>query len=346
MKVKQLFFLLLLASSLFFSCEKDTCGNRHGNYSSGVFVVNEGQFGSTGTITWYDPASGETVQDVYGAENCGAPLGEFVQSLNFHNGNGYMVVNGANKVVIVDARTFQYRGVIEGFELPRFFMPVSAQYAYVSQWGSDGLSGSLAKVDLQSKKIVQVIPVGKGPEKMVVAENRLLVANSGGYGEDATIVEIDLSTDNILNTYPTTGKNPSSLVLEDPAVANALYLCKGYFLDTNIEGNLNLMSGGTNSGISVAPYSDDLVRDDSGATFFTSNTSIYQVFGSGGHYTVSEVFAQYAYGLGLDSVNDLLYCADAKDFNSAGEVVIRKFDGTVVASFTAGIIPGEVVVVP
>ncbi|MEZ4893980.1 MAG: hypothetical protein R2778_13315 [Saprospiraceae bacterium] len=34
-----------------------------------VFLVNEGQFGSTGTITWYDPASGETVQDVYGAEN-------------------------------------------------------------------------------------------------------------------------------------------------------------------------------------------------------------------------------------------------------------------------------------
>ncbi len=135
------------------------------------------------------------------------------------------------------------------------------------------------------------------------------------------------------------------MVLENQQVANPVYLCKGYYLEASPTGNLNRLIGGSPTGTAVTAYADDLVIDDSGLMFFTANTTIFQVNNTGGQYTVTPLFDQNAYGLGLDAANNLLYCADAKDFNSAGEVVIRKTDGTLVGSFAAGISPGEIVIV-
>jgi hypothetical protein len=283
------------------------------------------------------------VEDVYAAENCGATLGQFVQSLTFHNGRGYIVVNGANKVVVVDANSFQYIGVIEGLALPRFFMPVNDEVAYVSQWGADGLTGSLAKISLSSKKVLQTIPVGSGAEKMVLANDRLFVSNSGGYGLDSTIAVLRLSDDQLLSTFTATGKNPSALMLEPGATPQVVYLCKGYYLDASPSGNLNVTNG-SSAGYPLPPYGDDLVRDESGQFFFTTNTQVYSGTGTAGNYNLVPVFDQNAYGLGIDPAQNLLYCGDAKDFSSAGEVVVRRYDGTVVSRFNTGIAPGEIVI--
>src|SRR5262245_42940358 len=127
MKVKQLLpFSLFFSVLLFFlSCKDDDncCSTPTHDYSKGIFVVNEGPFGGTGTITWHNPATGETVQNVFEKENGSATLGQFVQSLSFCNGKGYIVVNGANKVVVVNAATFEFLDTIGGLELPRFFQP-------------------------------------------------------------------------------------------------------------------------------------------------------------------------------------------------------------------------------
>jgi hypothetical protein len=344
MKVKQIFTLMFAMSWLFFSCDKkNECDNRNGNYSQGVFVVNEGPFGGSGSITWHNPATGETVEDVYAAENCGATLGQFVQSLTFHNGRGYIVVNGANKIVMVDANSFQYIGVIEGLALPRFFMPIDDEFAYVSQWGSDGLNGSVAKVSLTTKQVVKTIPVGSGAEKMVLANDLLFVSNAGGYGLDSTVAVVRVSDDQLLSKYTTTGKNPSSLLLEPGATPQVVYLCKGYYLESSPAGNLNVTNG-LGAGYTLPPYSDDLVRDDTGQFFFTTNTQVYAGTGAAGNYSLAPVFDQNTYGLGIDPIQNLLYCADAKDFSSAGEVVVRRYDGSIVGRFNTGIAPGEIVV--
>ena len=199
MKAKQFLFLFsILIFGLFFipSCkENDCCSQPEINYSTGVFVVNEGGFGSTGTITWHNPQTGETVQDVFGRENDGAALGEFVQSISFYNGRGYIVVNGANKVVVVDAATFQFVDTIGGLALPRFFQRSTGNpnVAFVSQWGADGLSGSLAVVDLNNNMVIKTIPTGSGPEKMLALNSDVLyVANSGGYGVDSTVTLVSM----------------------------------------------------------------------------------------------------------------------------------------------------------
>jgi hypothetical protein len=349
MKVKQLFLILVSASGLFFSCadSRDCCVQPPtSGYSKGIFVVNEGPFGGTGTISWHNPDTGETRDSLFEKANNGAVLGQFVQSLTFFNGKAYIVVNGANRVVVVDAQTFEFLDTIGGLALPRFFLPLDANTAYVSQWGADGLTGSVAKVNLNTNEILKIIPTGYGPEKMVRSNDRVYVANSGGYGRDTSITEIMVSSDLAQILPIPNGVNASTLILNNQQTpAKLFYLCKGYFLDPAQKGFLDYWSN-PGTGLEVPPYSDDLVMDDSsGDLYFIGAGSVYKVTLSGSNPVLNLAFAQEAYGLGYDSEDKLLYCADAKDFSSPGEIHIYQADGTKLRSFRSGIIPGEVVIV-
>lgn len=345
MKAKQIFSLLLLLCSISLSpsCKKGEtdCGNRNGDYSTGVFVVNEGGFGSTGSITWHDPATGETVQDVYGKENCGAVLGQFVQSLAFHNGKAYIVVNGANKIVVADATTFEFIDTIGGLALPRFFQPdpIVPNRAYVSQWGADGISGSLAVIDLDHNTVIKTVPTGSGPEKMYALNSDVLyVANSGGYGVDSTVAVFSMFVEAVQHKFVLPEKNPACLAIND---ANGVFaLCKGYYDDINSTGWLGDFGPNT-AGVSVDKYADDLVPSPDGSTlYFLGGGAIWTYKNN----SVSRLFDQPAYGLACHPVTGNLFCADGKDFNSAGEVVIYQPNGTKIGSFPTGIAPGEIVI--
>lgn len=342
MKVKHIILLLLFGFLSLFSCKKETIPAGAGNYTSGVFIVNEGPFGGTGSITWHNPETGETVQNVFEKANGGAVLGQFVQSLTLHNGKGYIVVNGANKVYVVDAVSFKYLDTIGGLFLPRFFFPIDDNTALISQWGADGLTGSVAKVDLVTRQIKQTIPTGKGPEKMIRQPDGLVaVANSGGFGVDSTVSILNAGNTAESSRVVVSGKNPGSLLVAPFATASATYtLCRGYFLDANPAGWVGPVVPGSNPGFTIPPYAEDLVlAPDGQKAYFTAGGKIYLVGSSG----LSVLFDQSAYGLGCDPATGNLFCTDAKDFNSQGEVVIYTAGGTRIAAFQAGVAPGEVV---
>ena len=349
MKVKNLLALLLplLLSSvfLFFSCKKDPVPTpTPGRYEKGVFVVNEGPYGGTGTITWHNPATGETVQDIYGKANKGAALGQYVQSLSFHNGKGYVVVSSANRVVVVDAITFEYLDTIGGLALPRFFEPLDNDYAYVSQWGADGVSGSVAKVDLRTNQIIKTILTGAGPEKMLISDGQLWVANSGGFGVDSTVAHIYIGTENgsIRETIPGQ-RNPICLA---KAAGVTTYpfavLCKGDYQDPNATGWLTKANNPNLGGTVTVPGTDDLVASPDGYTYyFLGGGAVYSYDNSG----LKKRFDQVAYSLACHPTSGELYCGDDKGFASNGEVIIRKPTGEQVGSFPVGIAPGEIIIV-
>ncbi len=314
-----------------------------GRYETGVFVVNEGPFGGTGSVTWHDPTTGETVQDIFSKANNGAVLGQFVQSLAFHNGKGYIVVNGANRIVIVDAGSFEYLDTIGGFILPRFFLPLDNDYAYVTQWGAGGVNGSVAKIDLRSNQIIKTIPTGAGPEKMLLADGNLWVVNSGGFGVDSTVAHIYAGTENgsIRESIPGQ-RNPIGLA-KAPGVSNYPFavLSRGDYNDPNATGWLTKADAPNTPGIPTVAGTDDLVASPDGYTYyFLGGGAVYAYDNSG----LQKRFDQAAYGLACDQTTGELYCADAKDFASNGEVVVRKPTGEVVGSFPVGIAPGEVVI--
>lgn len=348
MKVKHLFptLLVLFYSSVFFIA----CGdgvkvsdepNPGGKYTHGVFVVNEGPFNGSGSISWHNPATGETVEDVFARENGGALLGQFVQSLAFHNGLAYIVVNSANRVYVVDAETFVFVDSIGGLALPRYFLPLDDRFALISQWGADGLSGSVAKVDLSTNEILKTIPLGAGAEKMLrLDQNTVLVANSGGFGVDSTVSVLNLVSETETARYKLPGKNPGGFAKGSFDAAQQPYaLCKASFLDASPKGWVGPNKGG--GGFVTVPYADDLTASPNGdQLYFAGGNAVYKVDAGG----VSKLFDQAVYGLYCDPATGYLYCGDAKDFSAAGQVVVRKPNGETLFSFPVGVAPGEIVV--
>ena len=133
MKSKQLFYLSALAIAITFtSCKKDDPAptptpvvTAATTFMNGVFVTNEGPFGSgTGTISFYSRSSGSVSNDIFGAKN-GYPLGNIVQSMEIYNSNAYIVVNNAGKVEVADGNTFAASGAITGFTNPRYFLGIT-----------------------------------------------------------------------------------------------------------------------------------------------------------------------------------------------------------------------------
>ena len=343
MKVRNftLFYsIIFLALALSACSDKSFAPPGEGNYNTGIFVVNEGLFGGTGTVSWVNPADGSTVHDVFGKANDGAALGSIVQSLYLHDNRAYVVVNGANTVYVVDATTFEYIDTIGNLHLPRFFIPAGNGFAYISQWGDDGLTGSLAKVDLSTNRVVKTIPVGTGPEKMLIWDQKIYAANSGGFGVDSTISVVDLNTDQEINRIEVDGTNPSSIL--DLQAGEIYVLSKGYFLDPTPEGTFEITPP-TGFSQTLPPYGDDLCLDPiTGYMYFHAGGNIYQ-------YTrVSNAQAfiqQNVYGVNCHPETGTLYCTDPKDFNSNGELIEFDSDGNIVRSYSVGIAPGEIVFV-
>ncbi|MBL7828651.1 MAG: hypothetical protein JNJ57_18600 [Saprospiraceae bacterium] len=344
MKVKLLLFSAFIT---LLSCEKpcEDCNSPKGDYSNGVFVVNEGPWGGSGTITWYNPDTGEFRDSIYEKANNGASLGLFVQSLTFHNGKGYIVVNGANRIVVVDGDTFEYLDTIGGLSKPRYFQAVDNRLAFVSQWGADGLTGSVAAIDLDFNEIIKTYPIGHGPEKMLYFQpnNTLFVANSGGFGVDSTIVSIQGDSDSIIVPHVIPGqKNPACMSknMITGGFTPWNVLCKGDWNDPNPAGWIGRPFEHPVLGESISGGCDDLATSLNGVDYFTTGTEIRRVLADG---RTEKVLTTPAYGFNIHPVTGQFYCADAKDFNSKGTVTIMRPDGSVDGVFKVGISPGEIV---
>lgn len=219
LKKSTILFLALLSA-----CKPEPEPEPTGAYSNGVFVVNEGIYGQTsGTITYYQPDSQRSEHDIFKAVN-GRDLGNVVQSLTVYNGKAYIVVNNSNKIEIADANSFEEIAQVTGLAQPRYLVALSDTLGYVSQWGSNGLSASVAVVDLRHQSILQQIPTRAGAEQMQIHQNHLFVACTGGYETDSVVQVMDIQTNSIIQTIIT---NDAPNSLQWGSDGNLWVLCGG-----------------------------------------------------------------------------------------------------------------------
>ena len=73
--------------------------------------------------------------------------------------------------------------------------------------------------------VTSTIKAGTGPEGILVSNNKIWVANGGGFTVDSTVLVIDPVTDNVIKTI-FVGHNPKELV--EDANGNIWVLCYGY----------------------------------------------------------------------------------------------------------------------
>jgi hypothetical protein len=341
----KLSLFLVSAIVLLWGCKKDPVTPEN-KFIRGCFILNEGPFQTgTGTITFRNSDTDEVLQDIYGAANGNAALGNIVQSMLVAGDKAFVVVNNANKIVVVEDSTFKKVTEITGFELPRYILKISDDEALVTEWGASGGNGSLKLLDLNTYQVKKTITAGKGPERMVMVGDSVFIANSGGLGRDSTVMIYKLSTQEIISTI-VVGDNPVSVQADDSG--DVWTLCRGY-TDWNNPANSTpgRLSVVRNQGViyqlEVPNGSTNLVYDNSkDALYFTDGTTIYRryeyelaaeplfAFITGGSY----------YALGVESGTGRIFTSDPKDYSSKGDINIYSNQGVLEETFQAGVIPG------
>ncbi len=345
---------------LFLGLQFDACNGDEGvvmpvssNFQSGIFITNEGMFQQgTGTVSFYDRQTGEVTHKIFQKANGGDELGNIVQSMYVRSGKAYIVVNNADRVVAVDAKTFELQGVITGLGFPRYFLAVDNTTAFVSQWKTDGdiSKGSVAVVNLNTLAVERVILTGEGSEKMVLKDGRVYVANGGFLGRDSTVAVIDIQSLEVVGKI-VVGDDPESIQVDKNGAI--WVICKGHtedFADPNnplntkgslvkIENEVVTKSFELDNGagnLVISPAGDRLFYTLNGFQGIIFLHSIDQNELSGSRFVEG-----FFYHLGIDSPTGNLLASDAKDFSSNGEVLVFDENGILVKTIQAGIIPGN-----
>ena len=359
---KFLMIALLASASIFTACNDKTKEQPKplGKYEKGLFVSNEGNFGdANGSISYYNPDTDELTNEIFKLEN-NRPLGDVVQSITVSDAkysiklNGVekdyvhavICVNNSNKVELVNALDFKEIATID-IDQPRY-AAIKEDKAYVSSW-ADG--GTVKIIDLLGKKLLGSIDVGNGPEAVVITNDKLYVANSGGFGEENTISVVDLST-NAVSTITLNAINPTALTVDKNG--NLWVLAKGSIIyDANwqpvghkpaslvkidtftdkVVSYLQLFADKHPSRLAINAFGDKL--------YYGGGWGFQGVFAlpiSATAVPVTPLIDELSYGFFVDKSTDEIFLLQEAS-NANGKLIRYKADGTKIKEYEAGIFP-------
>ncbi len=182
------------------------------SYPERLYVLCEGLMGSNqSSIDCYDFATGTYQRSAYVQANPNVvlELGDVGNDIQQYGGSLWAVINGSNKVEVMDVSTLRRRGQVD---IPNCrCVAFDGGYAYVTSYAGPvddadgGQRGYVAKVDTATLSVVDTLHVGRQPEGLAVVDGKLYVVNSGGYCMPAyenTLSVIDLSDFSTRKTLP------------------------------------------------------------------------------------------------------------------------------------------------
>lgn len=172
---------------------------------TGFYLLNEGNMGSNkSTLDYYDCTSGVYTRNIYGTANPNVPkeMGDVGNDIAIYGKRLYAVINCSNKVEVMDVVTTRRIGQIE---IPNCrYIKFHKGYAYVTSYAGPveinpdyQQTGYVAKVDTATLEVVDRCLVGFQPDGIEIIEDKIYVANSGGYmvpNYENTISVIDINS--------------------------------------------------------------------------------------------------------------------------------------------------------
>lgn len=348
--VKHTFYLLLLF--LLVSCNNDDEQQQpDGPYSSGAFIVNEGNFGgSNGDLTFYDEERDTLVQNIFRATNTFFP-GDVLQYVYFEKEEAFLVLNGSNKLEIVDRNDFKSTNTLQ--DETQIINPraigIWDQFGFITNWGdfdeNFALNNSWVSVlNVGTKEIENKIPVPAGPEGVHVTFNRAFIA-CGNFGQGNTLAVISLTT---LEREDDIEVPAGPHYLKEDVGGNLWLLCKGTFGNNN--GALVKINPVTKEKESTLPlginpgnmfdFAPDgrLMYYYTGNQLFAFDTRTDNIPGTAFITTEGGIS-----GVGVHPENGDIYISFAGDFQSQGVVRVYDADGDFKKEIQSGIGPQKVI---
>lgn len=361
-----LLFFTLAGALLLGSCRKEPHGTpspQQGSTDFGgqsFYLLNQGVWGTNkASLDYYDATTGAYVRDIYTTRNPDQvkSLGDVGNDLQIYGGKMYAVLNGSNKVEVIDLATTRSLGKVD-VNSPRNIRFADGKGYITSYLAVGGKTGEVVAIDTTSFAPVWRVPVGREPEELLIDRARLYVANSGGFklpDYERTLSVIPLATQKVEETIDV-GIN-LELIRRD-ALGQLWVTGRGNY--ANIPATLYCLSTNASTGkFDVEdlhlPCTRFDIRGDSLIYYHTTYDAQGKStsrFGMVNIRTRKALASQFITdGSDREIVMPLnilfhpkggnIYILDAKDSKSSGELFIYSYDGKLRQRFTTGDMPAQ-----
>lgn len=344
--------------------DQDVIGQPEPTEITGFYLLNEGNLGSNkASIDFMDLASGTYSRNIYSTANpeIVRSLGDVGNDIKIYGSKIYSVINASNFIEVMDLKTARHIATIP-LENGRY-LTFSNGKGYATSYAgpivadSNSPLGKVIEFDTINFNISREVTVGYQPDELEIVENKLYVANSGGYrypDYDRTISVVDL------NTFTETNKIDVEVNL--------------YRLKKDSEGDLYVTTRGDYYQVASNLYVIDSKTHQIKKTFnipvsnftivgdylyYYSNEFSYKTFSYEKTYGIINVKTeqlvsdrlidnpiveqiQTPYGIAVNQFNGDVFITDAGNYVSDGFVYCFSKQGTLKWKTTAGNIPAHI----
>lgn len=348
-----------LTLSLFYACEKEpveppkpfvTIDTTYSNV--GIYVLNEGLFNmNNSTLTYYGFSNNTPVTDFFDIQN-GRKLGDTGNDIAIYGNKMYIIVNVSCQLEVVDPFTGMSIKQIPFFNgikprQPRYIAFHKAK-AFVCSF-----DGTVAVIDTATLVIEKLINVGRNPDGIAVANNKVYVSNSGGLdypNYDNTVSVIDANSLTEIKKIPVR-INPYIIV---PDKYGDLYVVsRGNYgnikmclqiIDSQTDElkytfpDLEVLNLAINGDTAYVYYYDFMTG--SGSKIMTINVKDETIISQ--NFITDATVVETAYGIAVDKLSGDVFVTDAHGFVNTGNVICFSNSGKKKYSFTAGLNPGHI----
>ncbi len=336
MKISKLLSALFAATLLFTtSCRTDDPIDEpqpKGAYENGIFLSNEGNFGSpTATVSFI--SNDLSIENkIYSANNGGAVLGDVLQNIGVNGDNAYLILNNSNKIEIVNRYTFKKIATVsDQVSQPRYIAFAGNNY-YVTN--SSGSSKFVNVYNSTTNTFVKKIDLTSSGERIVEASGKIFVQNASfGSGNKITIIN---PTSNTVEKEVTV---PNGNIKKTISTGGNVYT----IASTSTDSYIYKLSptGAISSTITLTGIANGSNLEIDGTKFFfSSGAKVYSMDLSSTVIPTTPVLTltdnSWSALYGFSVIDGKIYISNANGFTADSTVEIYSTAGTLLKTVTAG----------
>lgn len=336
MKISKLWSAVFAATLLFtVSCRTDDPivePQPKGAYENGIFLSNEGNFGTPTASVSFISADLSIENNIYSSNNSGAALGDVLQDIGVYGDNAYLILNNSNKIEVVNRYTFKKVATVsDQVSQPRYIAFANNNY-YVTN--SSGASKYVNVYSASTNTFVKKIDLTSSGERIVEASGKIFVQNASfGSGNTITIInptsntvesEVTVPNGNIQKTISAGGN-----VYTIASTSTNSYIYK--LSPTGIISSTITLTGFANA---------NNLEADGSKLFFSSGAKIYSMDMSSTAVPTAPILTltdnSWSALYGFSVIDGKIYISNANGFTADSTVEIYSTAGTLLKTVTAG----------
>ena len=336
MKISKLLSALFAATLLFTtSCRTDDPIDEpqpKGAYENGIFLSNEGNFGSpTATVSFI--SNDLSVENkIYSANNDGAALGDVLQNIGVNGDNAYLILNNSNKIEIVNRYTFKKVATVSDQVSQPRYIAFAGNNFYVTN--SSGSSKFVNVYNSATNAFVKKIDLTSSGERIVEASGKIFVQNASfGSGKKITIIN---PTSNTVEKEVTV---PNGNIKKTISTGGNVYT----IASTSTDSYIYKLSptGAISSTITLTGIANgNNLEIDGTKFFFSSGAKVYSMDLSSTVIPTTPVLTlndnSWSALYGFSVIDGKIYISNANGFTADSTVEIYSTAGTLLKTVTAG----------